>query len=570
MWQRQLLSSRATSFGGLMRNYLRRVSLFAGDDAGLAHAVAASTYAYVCMDLRARAVGRARWTVYARHSDVEITDSPWHNALAWARRRYGQQLLYQHEMALSVWGVNYEEKLVDAQGRPGGLRWLNPIAMQPFVNEGEVQYYEYAGSWGKTVRFGPDEIFYDHYINPSDDHLGLSPMLLALRSVNIDEQSARLILAFYQNDGQVSGIITARAGHAIHEHEEKRIIDQWKDQTQGVDNSFGTVVLPHALEYTQLTPGIPDFQDQLEEGTRRKICASFRVPMVIVDAAAAGDPLSANSTMSATWAQWYEDWWDGELANFEAHYNEMVFPWLMPWGELRFSREKLEKVIRSTPAYTANVTTRYQAGTLTLNEVREKFGDPPMAGGDFLLVPSGVLAVHRDALGEVPALTQQARQPVFSIGTDGSITSNGQSTMGREGAALPAARSWEVVMDEIRTEIDRWERFALARAGKANARTFQSERVPAFLAAQIQAELTAAGGQADKGLIKAIFDAARDTLSDPALRFADLLEAYKDAGLDAAALADLLARIEGHAEFAPLLEQITQLIGEEGEGDGPA
>lgn len=411
--------------GDLIARYLLdRVPKFRSDPSGLAQAAQASIWAYRCIAKRAQVIADLDWQVVYKGTDTPVgADNPFDRSLWWAYKQFDQDVVYNLEWGLQIWGEAYFEKLVNDQQRPGGLRWLNPQAVTPWVQNGRLKHYEY-NAGDQYINLAPSRVFYNRLPNTQDDIRGHSPLVTALIAVNVDRSAARFIQAFYDNDATPGGVLTTRNDVILSRDEQDRLIEQWTSQLKGASNSYRVVALPHPVEFTSYDTKAPDTQLGMKEETRREISAAFGVPMSMINAGGVSDPLSAGGTMDAQKAEAYENEFlpTGRLRAkwFNAH----VMPWLAPGMELKIDDSKIMSLIYQTEARANMVNVQVGGPVMTVNEGREKSGLDPLPNGDVFYVPAGVNVIPADQLHEAVELTRPDIPPGILAAVNGAEGGN--------------------------------------------------------------------------------------------------------------------------------------------------
>lgn len=386
-----------------MHAYLEpRVKDLGLDKHSLSLAANASVWAWRCINLRARTIARMPWYVTRIGDDEPATGTPWHRAQDFAYAAFEQNLMWLHEMSLSVYGEAYFEKLHLGRTRiPGGLRYLNALAMHPQVVRGEITHYQYQGS-GVSVPLYPDEIARHTYPNLRDDLAGWSPLMQALRPININRKAAVYIAAYYDNDATPGGLLTLGPGQdPLDEEEIELVLKQWRAQFKGAHNAFKVGIVPAAFEFRPFDSDPPDQQVELSEEQRREICAALEVPMSMVDAAGVSDPLSAGSTMDKQTANFYESWAVPEVEDILRFDNTHVMPWLAPGYELKCDTEQILSLVRSSKERSDMINTHLNAGGITVNEWRAKQGYAPEPQLEGLIYVPSVGPVPLKEMGNV-------------------------------------------------------------------------------------------------------------------------------------------------------------------------
>ncbi len=366
---------------GQMYAYMAAMAtVFGIDKTGLAKASLASVWAWRCIDERSRAMSRLPIKTRRVGSDklFAADGTPFVNALEWAYVRWNQDIIYQHEMNLCVFGENYEEKLWSRDGRPAGLRTLNPLVIEPqMIYEGKVEYYDYSVG-ANSIQYKPHEIGFHRYIHVADDVRGLSPLTMALDAIGVASVWAKFLQFWFANGTFIGGIISAREGLQLDERQIKEIIKEFKKQFAGARNVNQVGFLPFPVEFQPFDVSMPENPDALNESERRIVCATLRVPMAMVDAGGPADPLSANATLAQTSANWAESFVDPEAELISRYYNTHIMPWLDDGHEILLDTSELLMRARNTVERSQKVLSELHGGIMTLNQSREKLGYEPV------------------------------------------------------------------------------------------------------------------------------------------------------------------------------------------------
>ncbi len=367
-----------------------------GDDIGLAFAVQASAWAYRCIMIRAQTVSRIKRRVVNIQTGKEIPDHPLMQALRDAFRFAQSDLLFDWEMALCIWGEAYLEKIRNVFSMATGVRWLNPVAIEPFIYDGRIAWYDYSESAsGRMQRFQPSEIIYHKYRNPLDDFRGLAPMTVALDSVNVDRDIQRATKAWYKNDSRPDGIVTPK-GIPLNDKQYNALLAKIQEQLKGAKNRGRTFVSDSPVEWLAIQREPVPEQPELEMAQRRKIAAAIGVPLSL---AGAYDDANYQSLPEQRRSLYYETVFPecdllAELINID------VLPFFDPRGQTRFEFDPsdVKASLDDGPQKATMVATRTQSGNMTINEGRAAFNQPPLPGGDVLLIPAGYAPVPVEQL----------------------------------------------------------------------------------------------------------------------------------------------------------------------------
>jgi HK97 family phage portal protein len=483
-----------------------------GDDIGLAFAVQASAWAYRCIMIRAQAVSRIKRRVVNIQTGKEIPDHPMMLAIREAFRFAQSDLLFDWEMALCIWGEAYLEKIRNVFSMATGVRWLNPAAIEPYIYDGRIAWYDYSDNTsGRIQRFKPNDIIYHKYRNPLDDFRGLAPMTVALDAVNVDRDIQRATRAWYRNDSRPDGIVTPK-GIPLNDKQYNALLAKIQEQLKGAKNRGRTFVSDQPVEWLAIQREPVPEQPELEQSQRRKIAAAIGVPLSL---AGAWDDATYQSLPEQRRSLYYETIFP-ECDLFAEMINTSLMPFFDMSGQTRFEFDftDVKVSIEDVTQKSSVISARVQAGVMTINGARAAFNEPPLPGGDVLLIPSGFTAVPVDQLANIQALMQQAKpQPVAPFTATITPSTPSDAAPDKPKQLTPS------------TELAAWERAAL-NSGRNKALRFVCYNTPSVLADHIRSEIAAAK-TLDKDVIKDIFARATERLADVP-RLVDEAEAIKD------------------------------------------
>lgn len=487
-----------------------------GDDIGLAQASMVSVWAYRCIQIRMQKVSRMPKRVVDRKSKQVLAEHPFMTALQDAWRYYQQDLISSWEMSLCIHGEAYFEKIRNIFGAPVGLRWLNPIAVEPFINRGRIVRYDFHDSYaGRYIPFQPDEIIYHHYQNPLDDYRGLSPTMVALNSINVERDIERSTKSWYQNDSRPDGIVTPR--NPIDDIAYDALVEKIRDQLKGAQNRGRTFATNEPVDWQQVQREPIPTQEEQEASVRRKTCAGYGVPLSI---AGAWDDAQYQSSPEQR-KSLYEETIIPECETLEEIINAQVMPFFDEWGSARFEHDYSEiKALLEDAAEKATViSSRMQSGSMTINESRIAFGDEPIPGGDVLLIPQGYYVVQVAKLPDVAAVVDQQR----AGGTAAPAAAQPMQPLQFPQRPLPpmiiqgAARSTTKTIDGTATdvtaldELNQWEAKAVNR-GSLKALAFVCYTLPENVQLAVRERLAALGKSSDKRALRDLFAEVKATM----------------------------------------------------------
>lgn len=367
------------------------------DPNGYAYAYTVSTWAYRCVRVRRKAVGRMPWKVVDKKTKQAIPDHP----LALALNLNKQKLFGKIEFTQVLFGETFIEKYNNPHGYPYGLNWLNNLGMDVDTTTGQIGGYDYSPvQGGRYTHFKPEQVAFMHTEeNPFDDLRGLSPFLVILDELGIDRDVARVVRAFFANDARVGKWLIPKT--PMNEPDQERFMAWFKANYQGVKNAGKPALLSHPVDVVdaQNRPTLDDVQ--LRESTRREICAALGVPMSI---AGAWDDATYQSAPEQR-KSLYEETIIPECDDIADFINSDVLPFFDPAGTALFMYDYSEilALIEDTNDKVTKLNNKLLSGGITLNRYREQIGEKPLPNGEVLYIPNGVTVTPLAKIGQMPA-----------------------------------------------------------------------------------------------------------------------------------------------------------------------
>lgn len=460
------------------------------DSYGLALAYATNPIAYRCVELRASKVAEMPWFLHRRDGQV-IDRHPFFGALKMAQSYFNKPLFAAWEMSLCIHGETYIEKVYDIANRPAGLRWLNPLAIEPLIDARGIAGFMYNGVT-KTTQFKAHEVIYHYLHNPLDDYRGLGPMALAMNAINTHNSVQQYSKAFFQNNAQPGGILSARAGTVIQKADQDRLLQQWREQVGGPLNARKTIFMPAALEFQPVQEPPNRSNVDVERSAARQICEVFGVPYVIIDV----DDL-AYKMDDEPMKLLYENTIIPRCKQIATVVNEQILPF---FGDddvvFEYDFDQIRSMLDDQMRRANSINSRLLSGNLTINEARRRFGDPPVDGGDTFLLPTALQPASIDGLR---ATIDRLIADRFADQTDArsGLTARQENRDIRDGQGVDPASG---MLRELRA----WRKKAINR-GVRKARDFVAEVLPVAIAERIRADLYELPDDAGPEEVKEVF-----------------------------------------------------------------
>lgn len=247
-----------------------------------------------------------------------------------------------------------------------------------------VGEYIYKQKDGRKVVFPREQIIHFAQFNSEGDYpfpvRGTGTVQAAALAIDTNELSRQWNKTFFKNSA-IPNIVLQTEG-ALTPEEYQRVKRQWHDAHGGVDNSHKTTILENGLKVDKLNSSQKDmdFVEQVKT-SRDEILGIFRVPKSVLGIT---EDVNRANAQAANWsfARWTIE---PKMRRLVDTLNEMLVPIYGSDLELTFESPVPEDREQIVAEYTQGVD-RW----LTINEVRELEGLPPISGGDTLRNQFGI------------------------------------------------------------------------------------------------------------------------------------------------------------------------------------
>lgn len=306
---------------------------------------------------------------------------------------------------LESWGNCYSEIEYDTDGFPLYLWPLRADMMENYREDGALTYY-YTLPDGTRVKLPRHRVFHIPGLG-YDGRVGYSPIHMARQAIALGQAAEEMAGRFYQNDARPGIAIKLGPEYDYDDDAKKRLAESFDATHAGLQNKHRTAVLDEGMDIEQF--GFPAEDAQLVEQQRwsvEQVCRIFNIP-----------PHMLHSLERATFNN------IEELGlNFVTY---SLRPWLVRWEQqikmqllagdtTHFAEFNVEGLLRGKIADRMDAYwKRFQMGSLSANEIREKENDNPIDDGDNYYVPANIIEVQE----EEPAPQEGQLPPLQLVGT---------------------------------------------------------------------------------------------------------------------------------------------------------
>ncbi len=380
-----------------------------------------TTAVFACVNVLARATAmlplRVMEDLGDRHKR-KATDHPLYRTLHTAPNHWQTSFEFRQMMAghLALRGNAYAAKVPDGNGVR--LVPLHPDRMKVFVLESTRLGYLYRNAKGTQFALSQDEVMHLRGFG-TDGVLGLSPVAMCHRAIELAQQGENHGLKFFRNAAKPGGILKMPAGQTLKDDDDfERVKREWL-AAHGSDNLYSIAILEDGMEWQQL--GMSNADAQYLESRRfqiPEICRIFNVPPHMVFSAIEHGHTYANIEQT-------------DLA-FVKH---TMLPLLVLWEQTVqrdlledpfYAKFAVEGLLRADSATRAAFYEKlFRMGTLSQNDIREMEDRDPIDGGDEYRVYLGTPSTNEvDGAGNGNGQTAPIEQPLVVAESPASHAEN--------------------------------------------------------------------------------------------------------------------------------------------------
>lgn len=380
-------------------------SLFSPEEYG--DYIVTSNEVYSAIDLRARLLASRRLLLLKGQApdQIETTSGPLYDLLRhvnpfWTWNR----LMRATEQCMGLWGEAFW--VLEGGRRPSEIWWVKPSRMTPVPDKDNyLKGYLYKpANGGKPIPFAPDEVIWFRYPNPLDEFSPLSPLAAARLAADVAAAGMKMNQKLFSQGLHLGGLVIPNGSGSkvtFSETQAKELEASLDRRWSGVDKSHKWAVLRYEAQFKGLdvTPKDAEFVNGMNLAARH-VWRAYGVPAPLLN--------------------------DGEfatLANLQVYQTVLWEHALVPEGD--FLAAEIQEQMLRLPAFRgqadevqfdySNVPAlqeahtkvwdrergQLEAGAITINEWRKKYGMPAVPWGDQPWMPVNKEKLTPD--GELPA-----------------------------------------------------------------------------------------------------------------------------------------------------------------------
>lgn len=309
----------------------------------------------------------------------------------WTPRR----LFRMDELSMGIWGQSFWAVEKDEFGVPRELWWMKPSRVVPVPDRKKyLRGFLYKpANGGEPIPFGTDEVVWFRYPNPMDEFAPLSPLLAAQNAAETGAAMLDSNRALFNQGLMVGGFVVPTGDKVSFTKTQADDLEKFLERRfRGARGSHRWAVLRFDAQFkeAQVSPKDAEFVNGMNL-TLRRVCNVYGVPSPLVNDLEHATLANVGELHKALWANTLVP--DAELRQEEI--TEQLLPMFSGRAlHAEFDFSKIPALHESSTAVWDRERQQIEAGSITINEWRERQGLPPVKWGDAWWAPVNKSAVN--------------------------------------------------------------------------------------------------------------------------------------------------------------------------------
>lgn len=328
-------------------------------------------------------------------------------------------LMRAEKVSMDTAGIFYSEKVFDGVPGKGGLvrelHPLNPAFIAPIPRSDGKRDYEYKeGTHTEIIPY--ERMLVKRNYDPRNRWHGLSPLAVAMGSVDADNAQTDFIRAFFNNAGVPSGIL--KVAGRINQDKADELRQKWRSRLGRLSGrQHDITVLDESAEYQKIGASIADLQSkELRMFFGSRMAMVFGVPpLIIYDYS--GLENSSYANLRDAWRNFWSSNLSPTYTDMAAWYTKRLLSDFEPMerikGELvrlRYDVSAVEWLKESEDEKQARARLNLAGGGITLNEFRTAVNEQPDPAGDYYLRGFNLIAVPAGQTPDAPTTEEASKR----------------------------------------------------------------------------------------------------------------------------------------------------------------
>lgn len=400
------------------------------DIEGLHKTYALNEIVYSSINLKASSVASARLMVQGKNSKgvwEEIDGHPFRRLMMLPNIDMSEEDYtgaFSSETDIS--GVFASEIVPGNNGLPVELHPLNPAKLSTVPGPKGVAYYEFKEG-NVTEKLKPEQVLIYRKRDPRNKWNGLSPLSVALGSVDADNAQTDYIRSFFNNAGVPSGLLKVK--RPLDQEQSDMLRAKWRSRygrEWGKMHDIG--ILDEDSEYQEIGSRLDQLSSRdIRMFTETRITMVFGVPgLIIYDYA--GLEKATYSNLKEAWKGFWTSNLKPMLDNWAAFLTRALLTKFVSLdlilGErirLWWDLSEVEWLKESEDERHARARENHVKGLWTLNRALVETGEPTEKGGDYRLIPFNMIAVPSGQMPGADAELPPATDATKALATKAAI-----------------------------------------------------------------------------------------------------------------------------------------------------
>lgn len=330
----------------------------------------------------------------------------------WTPRR----LARMDELSMCVWGQSFWAVEKDNAGVPREIWWCKPSRMRPVEHEtGYLEKFLYEPIFGgPMIEFRPDEIVWFRYPNPLDEFAPLSPVAASRLAADTASAMMKANRNLFTNGLMPGGVVMPMGDKVTFEkHQADDLRDDLDKRFKGVDRAHRWAVMRFEAQFKEMgvSPKDAEFLGGLQL-TLRQVANAYGIPVPLLNDLEHATLSNVRDLQGILWTHTLVP--DAQLRSDE------IAETLLPMFKRRGGPEYAEYDYSKVPALQEAVTDVWsrerqaiEVGRYTINEIRARNGEAPVAWGDVWWAP-----VNKSAVSDATSRPQGDTSPTGDTDVD--------------------------------------------------------------------------------------------------------------------------------------------------------
>jgi len=335
------------------------------------------SWVYAAVRLIAQNIAQTILRLYQIKNDGTWEEVDEHDALKFLRRPNPFLTKYDLFMItaqnLELVGEAFWLLLKDKHKNILGIVPLNPTRMELELDNGLPKRWIYGTERGNGVPLDPDDLVVFRYPNPINPYRGLSPLKAVAISGDTDLYASKWNRNFFYNAAAPTAVV--KTDKPLTKEAFQRTKTQIQKMYQGLDNAHKVILLDNGLEFKPVQLAHKDMQFlELRKFTRTEIAAIFGVPLSKLG-------ISEEVNRATAYINDYTFAKNTLTPKLKLIADSLNYQYLPHFGEgLVFA---FDSVIPQDEEFETKKYIEFaKQGIMTINEIRDELGLPPVDWGD--------------------------------------------------------------------------------------------------------------------------------------------------------------------------------------------